>query len=112
MLKRLANAVKRKKQADRSQNFGLFLMALPMMIVVTIFSYIPMAGMIVAFKNYSYRDGIRKYLRYAERERPHGDVRSGGRSHALRLPVLPKILHAWPDGRRRKRSKSHIAFGV
>lgn len=60
MLNRLADAVKRKKQADRSQNFGLFLMALPMMIVVTIFSYIPMAGLIVAFKNYSYRDGIAK----------------------------------------------------
>lgn len=60
MLNRLADAVKWKKQADRSQNFGLFLMALPMMIVVTIFSYIPMAGLIVAFKNYSYRDGIAK----------------------------------------------------
>ena len=60
MLNRLTNAVKRKKQADRSQNFGLFLMALPMMIVVTIFSYIPMGGLIVAFKNYSYRDGILK----------------------------------------------------
>lgn len=29
-----------------------------MMIVVSIFSYIPLAGLIVAFKDYSYRDGI------------------------------------------------------
>ncbi len=47
-----------QKKSDRSQNLGLVLMALPMMIVVAVFSYIPMGGLIVAFKNYSYRDGI------------------------------------------------------
>ena len=49
MLKQLSrqNAV-RKKRKDRGQTLGLFLMALPMMIVVTIFSYIPMGGLIVA----------------------------------------------------------------
>ena len=53
MLKQLSrqNAV-RKKRKDRGQTLGLFLMALPMMIVVTIFSYIPMGGLIVAFKDY------------------------------------------------------------
>lgn len=35
-------------------------MALPMMLVVAVFSYLPMGGLIVAFKNYSYRDGILK----------------------------------------------------
>ena len=61
MLKQLSrqNAV-RKKRKDRGQTLGLFLMALPMMIVVTIFSYIPMGGLIVAFKDYSYRDGLLK----------------------------------------------------
>lgn len=48
----------RSKRKDRGQTMGLMLMALPMMIVVTIFSYIPMAGLIVAFKDYSYRDGL------------------------------------------------------
>ncbi len=33
-------------------------MAVPMMLLVTVFSYIPMGGLIVAFKDYSYRDGI------------------------------------------------------
>ena len=61
MLKQLSrqNAV-RKKRKDRGQTLGLFLMALPMMIVVTIFSYIPMGGLIVAFKDYSYSDGLLK----------------------------------------------------
>ena len=43
---------------NRSNTFGLLLMAVPMMIIVTIFSYLPMGGLIVAFKNYSYKDGI------------------------------------------------------
>lgn len=46
------------KRSERSQNMGLILMALPMMLVVAVFSYIPMGGLIVAFKNYSYKDGI------------------------------------------------------
>ena len=35
---------------NRSNTFGLLLMAVPMMIIVTIFSYLPMGGLIVAFK--------------------------------------------------------------
>lgn len=50
----------RTKKSDRAQNLSLVLMALPMMAVVAVFSYIPMGGLIVAFKNYSYRDGILK----------------------------------------------------
>ena len=50
----------RTKKSDRAQNLSLVLMALPMMVVVAVFSYIPMGGLIVAFKNYSYRDGILK----------------------------------------------------
>ncbi len=48
------------KTGGRSQTAGLLMMAVPMMIVVTIFSYLPMGGLIVAFKNYNYRDGILK----------------------------------------------------
>lgn len=50
--------LRQQQKSDRSQNLGLVLMALPMMLVVAVFSYIPMGGLIVAFKNYSYRDGI------------------------------------------------------
>lgn len=49
-----------RKGSNRSQSWQLFLMALPMMLVVTVFSYIPLAGLIVAFKDYSYSGGIMK----------------------------------------------------
>lgn len=58
MFKTASRKLLQRKKSDRAQNWQLFLMALPMMIVVTIFSYIPLAGLIVAFKDYSYRDGI------------------------------------------------------
>ncbi|MGN0999807.1 MAG: ABC transporter permease [Faecousia sp.] len=50
--------LRKERVSSRSQTLGLVCMALPMMIVVTIFSYIPMGGLIVAFKDYSYKDGI------------------------------------------------------
>lgn len=51
---------KGKGNANRNQDLGLILMALPMMLFITVFNYIPMGGMFVAFKDYSYRDGILK----------------------------------------------------
>ena len=42
-----------RKNKDTSQGLGLVLMTLPMMLVVAVFSYLPMGGLIVAFKNYS-----------------------------------------------------------
>ena len=36
----------------------LLLMLLPCMLFVIVFNYIPMAGVVLAFKNYSYKDGI------------------------------------------------------
>lgn len=62
MPKNNTNALRqpRRGRKNRSEKFGLFMMSLPMMIIVTIFSYIPMGGLIVAFKNYSYKDGILK----------------------------------------------------
>jgi len=41
-------------------NKVLLLMLLPAVIYVIIFSYIPMGGIIIAFKNYNYTDGIFK----------------------------------------------------
>ncbi len=58
-MKKNISSVRRKK-SDRAQNLSLILMALPMMVIVAVFSYVPMGGLIVAFKNYSYRDGILK----------------------------------------------------
>lgn len=36
----------------------LFLMALPSVILLTLFNYVPMAGLVVAFKNFNYADGL------------------------------------------------------
>lgn len=47
-----------RRKPDRAQNGKLVLMALPMMVVVFVMSYIPMAGAVVAFKEYNYKDGI------------------------------------------------------
>jgi len=41
-----------------SRNKVLFLMILPMVLYVFIFNYIPMGGIVIAFKNYNYRLGI------------------------------------------------------
>ncbi|WP_231891318.1 ABC transporter permease [Paenibacillus swuensis] len=43
---------------ELSKNRSLFLMVLPAVVFFFIFSYLPMAGMIIAFKSYSYTDGI------------------------------------------------------
>lgn len=40
------------------KNRVLLLMLLPAVLYVIIFNYIPMAGIVVAFKNYNYNDGI------------------------------------------------------
>jgi len=43
---------------DLLRNRTLYLMILPAFVFFLVFSYVPMAGIIVAFKSYSYRDGI------------------------------------------------------
>ena len=43
---------------DFRKNRMLYLMILPAVMFFLVFSYLPMAGMIVAFKSYSYTDGI------------------------------------------------------
>lgn len=40
------------------KNYPLFLMVLPAIVLVLIMSYIPMSGLLVAFKNYKYNLGI------------------------------------------------------
>ena len=40
------------------KNKGLYLMALPAVLYVFIFAYIPMGGIILAFKNYKFNLGI------------------------------------------------------
>ena len=41
-----------------SRNKVLLIMLVPALIYVIVFSYIPMAGIVLAFKNYRYADGI------------------------------------------------------
>lgn len=48
----------RRSRSGRAENGVLLLMAVPMIAVVTVFCYIPMAGAIVAFKDYNYKGGI------------------------------------------------------
>jgi len=43
---------------DISKNWEMYLMILPAVIFFIIFSYIPMVGIIIAFKNYNIADGI------------------------------------------------------
>lgn len=40
------------------KNKTLYLMALPLMAACFLFSYLPMPGIVVAFKDYNFRDGI------------------------------------------------------
>ncbi|MFC4778578.1 ABC transporter permease subunit [Paenibacillus sp. GCM10023252] len=41
-----------------AKNRSLFLMIMPAVLIFLVFSYLPMAGMVIAFKSYSYTDGI------------------------------------------------------
>ncbi len=42
----------------RENNLGLYLMALPGFLVLFIFCYCPMFGIILVFKDYNFSDGI------------------------------------------------------
>lgn len=52
----------KKKSTGRRwwQDWELYLMALPCIAVVIIFNYIPMGGIILAFKSYNFSDGVLK----------------------------------------------------
>ena len=49
-----------RKKGYKKRNRVLFLMLLPAVVYFIIFAYIPMTGMVLAFKNYNYIDGIYK----------------------------------------------------
>jgi putative aldouronate transport system permease protein len=51
-------ARKRVSVLQRGQNLSFLLMCLPALIVLGMFSYAPMAGIVIAFKNYRASDGI------------------------------------------------------
>ncbi|WP_105615471.1 ABC transporter permease [Vallitalea okinawensis] len=40
------------------KNWSLYLMAIPAMVLLILFKYFPMFGIIIAFKDYNFRDGI------------------------------------------------------
>lgn len=49
-----------RKKGYKKRNRVLFLMLLPAIVYFIIFAYVPMTGMVLAFKNYNYIDGIYK----------------------------------------------------
>lgn len=51
-------AATKKKSRQFRKSFQLTMLALPAIIVIFIFSYIPMAGVFIAFKNINYEQGI------------------------------------------------------
>ena len=60
-MKKISLPQKRKSsgiKSGMSQNLSLLLMASPMIILVFIFAYVPMFGLIVAFKDYNYSLGM------------------------------------------------------
>lgn len=53
-------AVKKRKSLKRTTTIQLFILAMPAIVVIFIFAYIPMAGVIIAFKDVNYALGIFK----------------------------------------------------
>jgi putative aldouronate transport system permease protein len=51
---------RRSESAKKKGNFQLFTLALPGMLVVFVFCYLPMAGLFLAFKDFNIRDGFFK----------------------------------------------------
>ena len=43
---------------ELKKNWELFIMALPAVVLLFLFSYMPMAGIVIAFKNYQYMKGL------------------------------------------------------
>lgn len=54
---KIENSQKKKKRRDTT-NFQLFLLGLPGMLAVLIFNYLPMFGIVIAFKKYNPNRGI------------------------------------------------------
>ena len=46
------------KRASRKKNMTLTLMALPAAVILFLFSYVPIAGLIIAFKDYRFDKGF------------------------------------------------------
>lgn len=44
--------------AELKKNRALFMMILPAAIIIIIFSYLPMSGLVLAFKDYRYNLGV------------------------------------------------------
>ena len=45
-------------QRDRQTNLALSLMALPGVVLLFVFAYLPMLGLVIAFKDYRFAEGI------------------------------------------------------
>lgn len=47
-----------KKRASTKKNLTLTIMALPTVIILFLFAYVPMGGLIIAFKDYRFDKGF------------------------------------------------------
>ena len=48
----------KKRLKDVVNHWQLYVMALPAVVLLFMFAYLPMGGLVIAFKNYRFRDGI------------------------------------------------------
>jgi putative aldouronate transport system permease protein len=53
-----AGRARRRRSARRRSNLVLFLMGAPALAVLFVFSYVPMAGLVLAFEDYRPREGV------------------------------------------------------
>lgn len=56
--KKTKKMVRRTGNKDLKSNIQLTILALPAIILIFLFKYVPMPGIVMAFKKYNYRDGI------------------------------------------------------
>ncbi len=57
-MQNLQEKSKAKKRKYNSENFPLYILALPGMLALIAFSYIPMTGLVMVFKDYNFKGGI------------------------------------------------------
>lgn len=58
MLLKKKESAKRKKSIDTAEHYQLYMLAAIPMLLVFVFSYLPMGGIVIAFKDYRYNTGM------------------------------------------------------
>ena len=58
MVRRKKNSYIKRLGKDIRRNPTLYLMSLPALLLILLFCYVPMAGILMAFQEYSFSEGI------------------------------------------------------